>query len=401
MALLHDMTLLVAIALAVAVASHDGRVVSRSVGDVSHSVGDVSIGSRIASGRAVASRSVAAPMITSRDSLALLLLGTPRTTSLTISARALRVDGVVIGRERLVVSAAAGRIVVDGVTIDRARIESEDPITVTAAKRRRVLRGVIDLRSRDGNLVVVARTAREQYLATTLCSEASMSDPTDYLVALSVLQRNYLATHRGRHAPDADVCDNTHCQLAAATELPGRAHAVVQQAEDLLLRGRGDSVLPCYYSANCGGSSLTPADVWGRSEPGYAVVRCDECRGDRWRHWTRTVPASPRAREVLAGAPRAPFVDDDFKIRVGRALGFNVVPSNTIDRLERRGSHYVISGRGFGHRVGLCQAGARHLARSGRSAAQILARYFPAAVVSTRTTDQDVSREADRTTSER
>jgi stage II sporulation protein D len=113
------------------------------------------------------------------------------------------------------------------------------------------------------------------------------------------------------------------------------------------------------------------------------------------------VPASPRAREVLAGAPRAPFVDDDFKIRVGRALGFNVVPSNTIDRLERRGSHYVISGRGFGHRVGLCQAGARHLARSGRSAAQILARYFPAAVVSTRTTDQDVSREADRTTSER
>ena len=162
MALLHDMTLLVAIALAVAVASHDGRVVSRSVGDVSHSVGDVSIGSRIASGRAVASRSVAAPIITSRDSLAVLLLGTPRVTSLTISARVLRVDGVVTGRERLVVSAAADRIVLDGVTLDRVRIESDGPVTVTAAKRRRVLHGVIDLRSRDGHLVVVARTAREQ-----------------------------------------------------------------------------------------------------------------------------------------------------------------------------------------------------------------------------------------------
>lgn len=336
----------------------------------------------------------------SPDSLSVLLLGTPQIASLTISARGLCVDGITAHSGRVEVHAAAERITVGGRALDRAVFTAREEITIVAGKRRRVLGGIVEVRARDGRLVVVARVDQVRYLATTLCSEASMSDPAAYLVALSVLQRNYVASHRGRHAPDADVCDNTHCQLFGANgagdptiaganaraRAMARARAIVAEAEDLRLRG-GDSVWPCYYSANCGGSSLTPADVWGRSEPGYSTVRCDECRGDRWRRWTRTVPATPIARAALSGAPRAPFVDDDFKIRVGRALGFNIVPSNTIDRLERRGSHYYISGRGFGHRVGLCQAGARQLARHGRSASQILARYFPAATVGSAATD--------------
>ena len=39
----------------------------------------------------------------------------------------------------------------------------------------------------------------------------------------------------------------------------------------------------------------------------------------------------------------------------------------------------LISGRGFGHGVGLCQYGARGLARRRKSAGEILGWYFPGA----------------------
>jgi stage II sporulation protein D len=52
--------------------------------------------------------------------------------------------------------------------------------------------------------------------------------------------------------------------------------------------------------------------------------------------------------------------------------------------LERHGREYVIAGRGFGHRIGMCQEGARTMATRGRTARQILHYYFPDAVVSLR-----------------
>ena len=85
---------------------------------------------------------------------------------------------------------------------------------------------------------------------------------------------------------------------------------------------------------------------------------------------------------MLRHAPAPPFVDDDFKIRLGRIAGFNKVLSNTIDRIERRGRNYILAGRGFGHRIGLCMEGARELALHGRDAGEILRFYFPTAQIS-------------------
>jgi stage II sporulation protein D len=195
------------------------------------------------------------------------------------------------------------------------------------------------------------------------------------------LQRNYLQTHRLRHAPEADLCDNTHCQLFHGDGISARARELVRRA--LAIELRESDARPCYYSANCGGSTLTPSQVWRRHEAGYASVRCDGCRNSRWHRWRREVPISDVSRRVFADAPTPPFVDDDFKLRAGRVLGFNTLPSNTVDRIERRRTHFVVSGRGFGHRIGLCQDGARDEARRGRRAAEILRRYFPTATVTT------------------
>src|SRR5205823_11940338 len=66
----------------------------------------------------------------------------------------------------------------------------------------------------------------------------------------------------------------------------------------------------------------------------------------------------------------------DFKIIVGRTLGWNLLKSSRFD-VARAGSSFVFRGTGFGHGLGLCQAGAHRMASRGASYREILRQYFP------------------------
>ncbi len=248
--------------------------------------------------------------------------------------------------------------------------------------KRRTFNGRLVITATSGELVVIGHCGVRNYLASALAAEAAPNDPLEYLTALAVLQRNYLLFHRGRHGTAVDLCDNTHCQRADPTGANARTYEAVDRASGIELSA-GDG-LPCYYSVCCGGGTLTPAQAWNHAEPGYSNVRCGYCRNSSRYRWQRSFAATPTAEAIVRTAPRPPFVDDDFKIRLGRVVGFNVLLSNSIDRLERHGREYVIAGRGFGHRIGMCQEGARTMATRGRTARQILHYYFPDAVVSLR-----------------
>lgn len=75
------------------------------------------------------------------------------------------------------------------------------------------------------------------------------------------------------------------------------------------------------------------------------------------------------------------LTDEAFYRRAGRLLGWNVVKSPEFT-VEREGERFLLRGRGFGHRVGLCQWGAEAMARLGKSADEILTFYFPGCTVS-------------------
>lgn len=245
-------------------------------------------------------------------------------------------------------------------------------LTISIGRSLRRVRGTVVVRPAEDRLAITATLSVEDYLAGALAAESYGTDPLEYLIALSVLQRNFIATHRNRHAPLADVCDNTHCQRTDMGSAAPRQRSAVKQGRAIQLQGS-----PCYYSVNCGGTTLTPQQVWGRAEAGYSSVRCTYCAASRWRHWGRTIPSSPEVDRLLASRRTLPCVDDELKIAIGRIVGFGRVPGNTFDRVERRGRVWRIVGRGFGHRVGLCQEGALRLARMGRTARAILAFYFP------------------------
>src|SRR5207302_9335501 len=74
----------------------------------------------------------------------------------------------------------------------------------------------------------------------------------------------------------------------------------------------------------------------------------------------------------------------DFKIIVGRVLGWNLLKSSRFE-VFRDGSNFTFRGSGFGHGLGLCQEGAHVMAQRGATYQRILEKYFPGTHVNAET----------------
>ncbi len=67
---------------------------------------------------------------------------------------------------------------------------------------------------------------------------------------------------------------------------------------------------------------------------------------------------------------------EDLRTVISNAFGAKSIKSARFD-VSRQGARYVFIGKGFGHGVGLCQAGAYARLIAGARPEQVLARYYP------------------------
>jgi stage II sporulation protein D len=280
----------------------------------------------------------------------------------------------------------------------------------------------------DGTVVRV-RLARDgetvsmplgEYLFGVLAAEGSTEGEYNAIKALAVVARTYALNKLGRHAREGfDFCTTTHCERylrVTASDARPDFHALLRRAvaetEGQVLRDSRGHLANAYFSASCGGMTADAQTLWGEParEPFERGVPDEYCAALPQTRWTDAIPArdlltalraDPRSdvgsrldsitvlkrdatgrAEIiaLAGERRKLLRGWDFKIIVGRTLGWSVVKSSRFS-VERAGPSFVFRGTGFGHGLGLCQAGAHVMARGGSSYLQILAHYFPGASV--------------------
>ncbi|HQR68070.1 MAG TPA: hypothetical protein PLB02_11805, partial [Thermoanaerobaculia bacterium] len=177
-----------------------------------------------------------------------------------------------------------------------------------------------------------------------------------------------------------------------------------------LLHGAADAALPA------GDLRIYPGDrvrLFAREGKAVGLLRLPapaEGTSDResaWIHWTRRFTGaelagklrerdasrtgtvvrkvevlerapSGRARKVRATTEAGPVVLAGLEIRF--ALGLPETLFTVVSGKDGSGAPvFTFYGRGWGHGVGLCQNGAFGMALAGKSAAEILARYYPSA----------------------
>jgi stage II sporulation protein D len=270
---------------------------------------------------------------------------------------------------------------------------------------------------REGGRLTVRRVALEEYVQAAILSEfaPAAGDPgvvERMLEVQSVVARTYTLSQMGRHAREGfDVCATTHCQLYQPSRLrtsrwaPQAVEAARRTANTVLwFDGAAASAL---FHADCGGHTTGPADVWGTAARPYLVAIDDDGPAETahtvWRYEAgraevqKALNADPRTRvgkqldglQVLDrdASGRAEHVavhgtderivrGDALREVLSQAFGARTVRSTWLE-IRREGATFVFEGRGFGHGVGLCQAGALARIRAGVRLPAVLQKYFP------------------------
>jgi SpoIID/LytB domain protein len=273
---------------------------------------------------------------------------------------------------------------------------------------------------------VTQELSLEDYVLGVLRAEGTMETEPEALKALAIAIRTFALKNLGRHAKDGyDFCSTTHCQrfsvrgpsVSEGTKgngaLPdGRASdirliAAVRATEGQVLRDEHGQIIDSYFGASCGGETANIGSLWGVTPPEYLRgVRDEYCDAGPHATWTDTIKRDDLLRALqsdsrtdvgnkldqiiirkrdetdraefitLEGEHRKTVRGWDFKIIVGRVLGWNVLKSSRFE-VARSGSNFIFRGSGFGHGLGLCQEGAHVMAARGVGYQKILEKYFP------------------------
>lgn len=265
----------------------------------------------------------------------------------------------------------------------------------------------LELKAANGQLLVTATVPLEDYVAAVLKGESGDFRNEQSLRAMAVVIRTYAVRFRGQHAnDDFDFCDTTHCQVPVWNTVPPRV-AAADFTRDEVLWFQG-AAAAAFYHQNCGGTLAASNEAWPDVHEPYlrnhADPYCVTASPLKWESslsasdiheslrqagltppagWTTieivSRSASGRVQRLrLAGGSPADFLlsASSFRFAVDRSLGWNKIRSDLYD-LRNDGDHILFSGRGSGHGVGLCQAGADEMATQGKDYHQILDFYFP------------------------
>jgi stage II sporulation protein D (peptidoglycan lytic transglycosylase) len=240
----------------------------------------------------------------------------------------------------------------------------------------------------------------DEYVAGVLAGESGNFTSPGALQAMAVAARTYALKFLGRHAAEGfDFCDTTHCQDYRPDGGPQIAPLIVDAIESTSgeLIWFAGTAAASYYTQNCGGVSEDASALWPDQRAPYLVRHSDAfCpqmpwhsdirKADLERVFGYRIPslaitgrtASGRASSVRLG-PKM-MTSASFRFAVGRRLGWNLVRSDWFE-VSDGGDRWTVAGRGGGHGVGLCQAGAEQMGKSGKSYREILAFYYPGTVV--------------------
>jgi len=176
-----------------------------------------------------------------------------------------------------------------------------------------------------------------------------------------------------------------------------------------------EGLFPAYYSSTCGGHTENSKNVFGDSFEPLVGVPCPYCKDvakpsfffwpmvqfDKSSVTNRLLKRYPKLKQLgeitnispgklsnyqkfsrltmvklLGASGKSDFLRaEDFRLSIdptGRKL------KSTICRIINMGDKWAfLSGRGYGHGVGMCQCGAQAMARQGKTAEQILFYYYP------------------------
>jgi stage II sporulation protein D len=338
-----------------------------------------------------------------------------------------RIDSFPFSPSLQVMRATPSGIKIDGVAWGKqisVKPQGSDSLVLVGTLRgKRRYRGSITVEQEENYLRVINQLPLEEYLYGVIKWEISPNWPMDSLCAQAIAARTYAlkkieepSYQEQLHHLSATVNDQVYGGFES--EDP-RIQEAVDMTRGKIITYQGDLINAFYHSC-CGGHTVSSKDVWGGEDFPYLRVGPDKfCEKSPYYYWEWEIKRSELRRILFeqgfpsgiiyrlrivsraqnlsfteggritglfwehqgGKSPSQPMTGKEFRELINKWFGTDKLRSALFDEVKlysKEGtSYFLLSGRGSGHGVGMCQWGAKGMAEQGYSFEEILQFYHP------------------------
>lgn len=247
----------------------------------------------------------------------------------------------------------------------------------------------------------VARMDIETYVAGVVAGEIPNHWPLEALKAQAILARTFVLkfiSEKDSRYPGADIStDIAEAQAYNAAAINERVLRAVQETAGLILLTENSELPYTWFHSHSGGMTETAVDGidWNGPEPSYTKITPGmEADAAAWSAEFSATDFIAACRKAGASVSSCKAVKVGQKGKSGRAvtlvvdgttvnaarlrisLGSTKMRSTLLTVLSAEDGIVRMSGRGYGHGVGLSQWGAYAMAQAGKSAEEISLHYY-------------------------
>jgi stage II sporulation protein D len=261
-------------------------------------------------------------------------------------------------------------------------------------------RGMLELHNIVGKLQVINVVQFEDYLASVVPSEIIASWPYESLKAQAVAARTYAYYHLQKKSTtvyDLDATTNFQVYKGRDVEHEATTKAVKATAGEIMIYN--NKPILAFFHSTCGGRIIDNKYVWNGEDLPYLVdKKCPYCKDSPYYSWKErislyTLKVHLKKKYHTVGKIRGIALHK----HQGRVM--EVIIRHSQGRLKLTGNEFrllfpakkikslffraiktknglFLYGHGWGHGVGMCQFGAKGMARAGASYKEILHYYY-------------------------
>ena len=270
----------------------------------------------------------------------------------------------------------------------------------------KIYRGNIIINSSKTGNNIINELKMENYLKGILPKEASSSWNAEALKAQAVISRTYALKNLGKHSKEGfDICSQVHCQVygGASCETKNCNRAVYDTKGEVVLYN--NELAQTFFHSSCAGHTEDPKYVWQwkTETPIYLKgVKDNYCKDNPHQTWTTTISekdireklikaghktgkikkistsgttTAKAAKEIIIKHSKGTLKLNSYTFRC--AIAPDKIKSTLITSIKSKNKNFTFEGKGWGHKVGLCQWGAKAMGDKNFTYKQILEFYYP------------------------
>ena len=253
----------------------------------------------------------------------------------------------------------------------------------------------------NGTFLVIEETEIEKFLSGVLGSEMPLSWNTDTLFAQAVAARTFTMYKKKKHEFDTYHINRLDLAYNGISNINLKAENIVEKSKGVIMV-HDRKIFPGYFHSTCGGHTEDVYHIFKRkSIKPLSGVPCGYCKFSKHFRWKTDInkkeiskrvygpnskysssisikpinlgPGGHAANIEIRNSKNKKTIDaNNFRLLIGA----NKLKSTAFST-RNNGKSLTISGKGWGHGVGLCQYGSQKMSSLGYKWHEILRHYYP------------------------